>query len=216
MNKAKSAVFSLLLAGISVSMVGCGANDAQVLNMILASSAQQGGISQVTTGNSSTKTALIRAGLAVLSGLVQNHQAKQTGTPQTYQGAYTAQLLTWSAQAGGYVESKAVSTTATSTLYISNNGLGISMPAITANGAAMTQVTLTNLVANGQLYKLGDNSMATEGKMTLNGKTYDLANAYVELAYSGTEALQYSASIYFDLDESIDQYRYAINLTFKK
>ena len=201
-------IAAMICAGLSFSSCG----DTSLVNALVQTGASVLG----GTDTGSTKYQLVNVGAQVLTGLLANGNGAQQGTKQDYSGAYTAQLLTYGSN--GYQEAgKAASTTATTTLYVQNTGAtGITIPAITANGASMTQVSLTNLTAQNGTYKLSDSSTVTEGKLTYNGQTYDLANAYVELTYSGTASCSYTASIYFNYNESKQQYMYAMNVTFKK
>lgn len=209
--KIKNFIFSVMLGGASLSVTSCGGGGDLLNSLIQTSATVLGG-----TDTASTKYALVNVGAQVLSGLLTNNQGSLNGQEKQFSGAYTAQLLKYDTKSKGYAEAgKAVSTTATSVLYVQDKSLSISVPAINASGANMTKVGLTNLVATNGIYNLSESSTVTEGKLTYNNQTYDLANAYVELTYDGT-ALKYSASIYFNYDEASKQYIYAMNVTFNK
>ncbi|MBQ0049171.1 MAG: hypothetical protein KBT12_02885 [Bacteroidales bacterium] len=226
----KTIKISALCFGMALMTASCGTTGTDILSSVLsaglgAQTGQQatGAVGASTTNSlitgNSTGAQLGRLGVQVLTTYLTNRsQAKanmQKGTAQTYQGTYTAQLLV--TQNGNYVNSGNPTTATTSTtLVVGSETVGVSFPAITAGGASMSQVTLNNLSANQGVYGVTTNSTCTEGTLTYGGKTYDLANAYVELQYNGTSSLVYSASIYFDLNQQTGHYNYAMNLTFKK
>lgn len=215
MNKIKTSVCALLLGCLGLSVSSCGGTDPNLMNALVIGGASVLG---QKLGADATKMALIKAGSSVLTGVIAAKQGAQKGTPQQFAGSYSAQLLTYDAKSKGYLEAgKPVTVSATTTLYVQNGQIGsVSFPAVQANNASMAQVTLTNLVVENNIYKLGDNSTATEGKLTCNGQTYELENAYVELGFGDATSLKYTASIYFNYNEELKQYMYAMNLTFTK
>lgn len=213
MKKFRNLTLSLAIAGMSIASVSCGTTGTDLLNSLLTTGTSMAVGSMAS--NNSTKSQLITAGAQVLTQILTNRSAVQKGTSQTYNGTYTAQLLTFNKSAKNFQNSGSLVTkSATTTLVVNNASTGITMPAITAGNASMTQVTLTNLVATNGVFGLSDNSTVTEGKLTYGGTTYDLSNAYVELTYNQTSC-SYSASIYFNYDETLQQYMLAMNVTFK-
>ena len=214
MKTFKTIVLSLSIMSVSITSVSCGEVGAGLLSNLVANGANTGA-AQTNTGATSTKTQLIMAGAGLLQQLLQGNK-EMAGKKQTYEGTYTAQLLSYDAKSKGYLNNGAEkSMKATTTLTIGSSAVAISMPAIATDKGSMTQVTLTNLVATNNVYALSDNSTVTEGKLTVGGKTYDLANAYVQLTVNGTTSCAYTASIYFDFNEASQQYMHAMNLTFK-
>lgn len=221
MKSLKRIMFGFAVAGMGLMVSGCGEVGNNLLNNLATASAtmlagSQNG--QNTTGTDK-KSQMTAAGVGILAQLLQGMTsggAAQQGTKKTYTGTYTGQLLAYNKSQKNYANSGKLATqsNATTTLVVGTSSTGITMPAITAGDAKMTQVTLTNLVASNGKYGLGDNSTAIEGQLTYGGKTYDLANAYVELTYNDT-ACTYSASIYFAYDEAAQAYLYAMNVTFK-
>ncbi len=217
MKNIKNLCLGLAVASVSVMSVSCGSTGTGLLNDLLTTGASvlTGTTADLNT-STSTRGQLLNVGATILTQLLQNGVA-QKGTNQQYTGTYTGQLLVYNKSSKQY-EYKGSQTTmknATTTLTVAASSTGITMPAISAGNASMTQVSLTNLVATNGVYGLSDSSTVTEGKLTYNGTTYDLANAYVELQYSGTTSCTYSASIYFNYDESLQQYLLAMNVTFK-
>lgn len=219
-----------LCAAMGLGLSSCGTTGTQLLqglgqvgtavltNGIASDNTTSALASAMATSGSSNTWANV--GASVLGAVIQNYANGQAakGTAQTYEnGAFTAQLLVYNTSKKAYANTGTqVSTKATSTLTVSSSALALTIPTVTAGGATLSQTTITNLVATNGKYGLSENSTCTEGQLTYNGKTYDLANAYIELTYSGTTSLTYSASIYFNYDATSGQYLEAMNVTFKK
>lgn len=209
-----------LAACMGLFATSCGEAGTSILSSLVGTGTALLTQSATTSSSNSTKSQLMAAGAGILSQMatnwVQNKASKQSGTKKEYTGTYTAQLLTYSASAKGYQNAGSpVTTNATTTLIIGKTSLGVTFPAITAGNAQMTQVSLTNLVANEKnVFGLSDNSTVTEGQLVYGGKTYDLANAYVELTATDTQCA-YTASIYFNYDEKSQQYLQVMNVSFK-
>ncbi len=223
MKSIKNLCMGFAIVGMSVTSVSCGSGG-NILGDLLTTSASilAGGTTETLagyTGSSSTKSQLITAGATVLTQVVGNMlqgAGEAGGITQQYTGTYTGQLLVYNKSAKQYENTGKLVTksNATTTLIVGSTSTGITMPTITAGDATMSQVTLTNLVATNGVYGLSEQSTVTEGKLTYKNQSYDLANAYVELKYDNSSC-EYSASIYFNYDESTKQYLQAMNVTFK-
>lgn len=215
---------------MALSLVSCGVGGGQILSALAAQHANAAANGNAANNNNSMLEALMQGkdansskkaqyatlGAALLSGILSNmNNAKMNANAKEYTGAYTAQLLVYKAESKGYVAAgKAVSMTANSAVAAGASALTLSIPAVTAGNAQMTKVTITNLTATDNVYGLSDNSTCLEGKLTFEGKTFDLANAYIQLSYSPA-SVAYTASIYFDYNQAGDYYNYAMNVTFK-
>lgn len=214
---------------MALSLVSCGVGGGQILSALAAQHANAAAngnaannnsmleaLMQGKDANSSKKAQYATLGAALLSGILSNmNNAKMNANAKEYTGAYTAQLLVYKAESKGYATAgKEVSMTASSAVAAGASALTLSIPAVTAGDAQMTKVTITNLTATDNVYGLSDNSTCLEGKLTYGGKTFDLANAYIQLSYSPA-SVAYTASIYFDYNQAGDHYNYAMNVTFK-